>query len=223
MGRISADTLRRLYLLNVIATFPRGSYGLLRLQKVAYIAQRGGKQPKPFKYKKYHLGQYSEELDAVKDQLCSMGYVAALPLDTATSLKLKLSDGSVVELWTGGNRLVIADSEIMNLYRFALAQVYPSLPESIGSAVEEYGLLKEAELIAKCYAFPEVQRTEFDKVIVESDLPAWIEAKELSEDDCEELELSLNPNFVCAMGKIVEGMERSAIRLDRIEMVAKTL
>jgi hypothetical protein len=184
VGRISADTLRRLYLLNVIAAFPRGSYGLVRLQKVAYIAQRGSKQPKPFKYKKYHLGQYSEELDTVKDQLCSMGYVAALPLDTAKSLTLKLPDGSVFELPMGGNRFVIADGEMMDFYQLALAQVYPSLPESISSAVEEYGFLKEAELIDKCYAFSEVQRTEFDKVIVESDLPAWIEAKELSEDDC---------------------------------------
>ena len=91
MGTISSSTFRRLYVLYLLGHFKQGSFGAKRLQKVAYIAEREAKV-RPFEYRRSLYGQYSESLDEVKEQLISMDYVDAVPLDTARVVTLKVDD-----------------------------------------------------------------------------------------------------------------------------------
>jgi len=72
MGRISASTLRRIYLLYLLSRFEKGAFGAVRVQKVTYISEREA-PTKVFGYKRYHFGEYSQTLDDLKDQLESMG------------------------------------------------------------------------------------------------------------------------------------------------------
>ena len=220
---ISADTFRRICLLNIVDAFRLGSYGSKRLHKIAYIAERDPKQIKPFEFKRHLFGQYSETLDMVKDQLISMGYIAALPLDTAKTMYLKLPDGKSIELTMGGNRYVITNRALMDFYRHALAHIYPSFQSAIRQVIYDYGYLQEDELITRCYDFPEFVKTEPDQIIFDSNLPEQIEVPNLSIDDCDELELSLNPRFIPAMARIIEGLEQSKIDFDRIEVIGKSL
>jgi hypothetical protein len=220
---ISADTFRRICLLNIVDAFRLGSYGSKRLHKIAYVAERDPKQIRPFEFKRHLFGQYSETLDVIKDQLISMGYIAALPLDTAKTMYLKLPDGKSIDLTIGGNKYVITNRARMDFYRDALAQIYPDLQSAIRQAVHDYGYLQEDELITRCYEFPEFVRTEPDQIIFDSNLPEQIDVPNLSIDDCDELELSLNPKFIPAMTKIIEGLEQSKFDFDRIEVIDKSL
>lgn len=193
-GAISADAFRRLYLLNIVDGFRRGSY-LNRLHKIAYITERDPQQIRPFEFKRHIFGQYSETLDMIKDQLISLGYIAPLPLNMARTMHLKLPDGKSIDLNMGGNLYVITNRTFIDFYREALARVSLRLQSANHQAIYEYGYLQEDELVTGCYDFPEFVRTEPDQMIFDSNLPEQIEAPGLSTDECEELELSLNPKF----------------------------
>lgn len=216
-GTISADTFKRLFLLNLVDGFRDGSYGLMRLHKIAYIAERDPQGMKVFEFKRYLHGQYSETLDIIKDQLISMRYITALPLDTAKTIHLNLPDGKKLALNMAGNLYTITDRTIMNFYGDALRHVSPELDDAIHRAISDYGYLPEDKLLTRCYEFPEFVDTQFEDIIFESKLPEQIKVTGLSPDDCEELELSLNPKFISGMSKIVEGMDRSRIDVDRVE------
>lgn len=216
---ISADTFRRLYLLNVIAGFARGSYGLKRLHKITYIAEREQKEWLPFEFKKSHYGQYSETLDEIKDQLISLGLVIPIPLDTSIRMSLKLSDAKTIEWLEGGIRYTVSDPAAIALFGRAFRTISPHGMATLRSAIKEFGYLPEQELLERCYAFPEFNEVEFEETIFESNLPDRIEVPDLSEDECEELEMTLNPKFISAIRRIVEGMDNSKLDLGRVKEV----
>ena len=215
MGKISAFTLRRVYLLYLLGRFQRGAYGLKRVHKVAYIAERESKAIRPFEFKRYHFGQYSESLDDIKDQLQSMGFVAALPLDTAWTLKIEDEDYTL-----GGNRFIVTDQSEMEFYRRVLAAVSEDLPRTIDDAVNRYGYLTERRLMELCYAFPEFQGLGQGEVIFESNAPDQIEI-DLSDDECDDLELSLRPELVVQMLRLTEVLERTDIDWDKVTHVER--
>lgn len=216
---ISPDTFRRLYLLNVIARFARGSYGLKRLHKVTYVTERKYDKLRPFEFKKYHHGQYSEVLDEIKDQLITLGLVTAIPLNTSVRMTLKLSDGKTIEWLEGGLRYAVTDPDVMAFFDRALKAISPDLIPTILSTIREYGYLSEQELLERCYEFPEFDESGFEDIIFESNLPDALEVTDLSEDECEELEMALSPKFVSAMKRIVEGMDNSKLDLGRVKEV----
>lgn len=219
---ISADTFRRIFLLNIVDGFRDGSYGLMRLHKITYIVERERQRKKVFEFRKYKHGQYSETLDVTKDQLISMGYITAVPLETAKVIQFKLA-GKTVDVNLGGNIYRIADRTVMDFYRDSFRDISPDLVGVIQEAIDSYGYLAEEQLLRRCYEFPEFVKTNFEDIIFESDLPEQIEVAGLSHDECEELELSLNPRFISAMTKIAEGMEQSTLDMSRVATVDQAL
>lgn len=215
MGKISASTFRRVYLLYLLGRFRRGAYGLKRVHKVAYIPARESGAIRPFEFKRYHFGQYSESLDDIKDQLESMGFVAALPLDTAQTLEFMGKEYTL-----GGNRFVLTNRSEMDYYRRVLAAVSKNLPHTIDDAVEQYGYHPESELIDLCYGFPEFQAHGQGDVIFESNLPDRIEVA-LSDDECDDLELSLRPEFVVQMLRLTEVLDHADIDWDKVRHVER--
>lgn len=218
-GMISADIFKRLYLLNVIAGFARGSYGLKRLHKVTYIAEREHTKLRPFEFKKYHHGQYSETLDEIKDQLISLGLVTAIPLDTSIRITLKLPDDRAIEWLEGGMRYIVGDPDAMSFLSQAFRAISPDIMSAVHSAIRGYGYLPEQELLERCYEFPDFEKVQFGETLFESNLPDRLEVTTLSEDECEELEMALSPKFISAMKRIVEGMDNSKLDLGRVKEV----
>lgn len=216
---ISSDTYRRLYLLNVVAEFRRGSYGLKRLHKITYIAERNHGKLRPFEFKKYHHGQYSETLDEIKDELISLGLVVPVPLDTSVKMTLTLPDSKTIEWLEGGIRYTISDPSVITYFVKVFQEISPEGRSVILSTIEEFGYLPEQELIERCYEFPEFVKAEFENTIFESNLLDRMEAPNLSEDECEELEMALSPKFITAMKKIVEGIDSSKLDLQRVKEV----
>jgi hypothetical protein len=216
---ISSDTFKRLYLLNVIAGFRRGSYGLKRLHKVTYIAERKQSALRPFEFKKYYHGQYSDTLDEIKDQLISLGLIVAIPLDTSMKMRLRLSNDKTIEWLEGGQRYIAGDPDAVAFLTRAFEAISPEEMSIIRSTIKEFGYLPEQELLELCYAFPEFNKTEFEDTIIDSDLPDRLGISKLSEDECEELEMALSPKFVSAMKRIAEAMDNSKLDLNRVKEV----
>jgi hypothetical protein len=219
-GAISADTLRRLYLLSLIGSFRRGVYGSKRLHKITYIAERKQSKLRPFEFKKHHYGQYSETLDEIKDQLITLGLVIAIPLDTSVRMTIKLPDNKTIDWLEGGVRYIISDPDAISFFIQAFKAISPDGMSSVHSAIRTFGYLPEQELIERCYALPEFNEVEFGGTIFESNLSDRLEVPNLSEDECEELEMALSPKFISAMRKIVEGMDNSKLDLERVKKVA---
>ena len=200
-GSVSANAFKRLFLLCLIGIFENGVYGALRLQKVAYFVERET-QTKPFEFKHGPYGQYSEDLEDLKEQLISAGYIAAYPRGGSGQ----------------GNRYVLTESRLRDRFNILLQSLDEELASKIAApTVREFGYLQEKELRRRAYAFEEFIDSELNDVLFESNLPDSLETDRLSGDECDELELTLNPTFVSAMSKIVQGLEESDIDWDKVE------
>jgi len=202
MGYISADVFRRLYLLCLVAAFENGVYGALRLQKVAYVVERETAR-KPFQFKHAPYGQYSEDLEDIKEQLISMGYISAIPLSAPGK----------------GNRYVLTEKAMKDRLNALLESLDPELKNRMLQVVREIGYFEEKELRHYAYTFEEFINSDMNDILIKSNVPDMLRAEGLSQDDCEELELALNPNFVSAMSKIVQGLEESNIDWDKVKKV----
>ena len=202
MGYISSDVFRRLYLLCLVAAFDNGVYGALRLQKVAYAIEREMSK-KPFQFKHAPYGQYSEDLEDIKEQLISMGYISAVPLGASSK----------------GNRYVLTERAMEDSFNTLLERFDQELVTRILQVVREIGYLGEKELRRYVYTFEEFIDSDMNDILFESNLPDTIEAEGLSEDECDELELALTPTFITSMSRIVQGLEESDIDWDKVRKV----
>ncbi len=202
MSYISADAFRRLYLLCLVAAFDTGVYGALRLQKIAYAIERETSK-KPFQFKHGPFGQYSEDLEAIKEQLISMGYISAVPLGASNR----------------GNRYALTERGMENRFNTLLESFDRDLTNRMLQVVEEIGYKPEKELRHIAYAFEEFIDSDMNDILFESNLPDILEAEGLSEDECDELELALAPTFITSVSKIVQGLEEADIDWDKVRKV----
>jgi len=213
VGQLPADTFRRLYLLYVLGQFNNGSYGLMRLHKVTYACERHA-DLRPFDFKRYHYGQYSETLDGIKDQLLGMGNIGAVPLDTAQEYSLVMGGQSAAYV-EGGNRLFIRDKTRLPIYGAIIEGISPGTLAIIHRAVQEYGYLSQPELLRKLYLLPEFAELPMGYEIFGSNLPAYVDVQ-LSNDDCADLALSLDPRAVTALSNLAKAVESSDFDLDQV-------
>jgi hypothetical protein len=213
MCTLSRDTFKRLVVLGTIAKFRDGVYGAKRLQKVVYLGTRT-EANKPFPYIKHHYGQYSEELEDTKDQLLSMGLICAEPTKTKRGIRF------------GGT---FYPSESGNIYRLShplepirdlFTRANPDLSRALGQAVELYGYLPEAKLIEIVYSLPEFQAKAANELIFSADLPDQV-AVQLDEEECDELELSLNPKFLYGASLILTGLEKTDLDFTTLKTVTR--
>lgn len=185
MRTISKDTFKRLFLLYTIGRFKDGVYGLVRLNKVVYFGLKDARL-KPFGFKRDRYGQHSDDLDTINEQLLSMNYTKATPLESGQ-----------------GNKYSLTNKKDISFHSLALSHIDTKLRGKIDEAVKTYGYLPEKELLEKAHSdaeFLEAVKNDVN-VLFDEKLPKRI-AINLSEDDCEDLELSFDPNFINAMRRL---------------------
>ncbi len=181
MSSISKETFKRLFLLYTIGQFKDGVYGKLRLNKIVYLILREYSDLIPFEFKHDHYGQHSEELDETNEQLSYMNHTTVAPLEAGR-----------------GNRYTLERKEIMEFYRVVLGYVSPGLRKAIDEIVEQDGYLSEYDLRKKAYVDELFLKSEEGSILLKENLPERITV-DLPGDDCEDLELSLDPKFITAM------------------------
>ncbi len=205
MGVISKQTVQKLFLLGIVEKFQNGVYGAKRLQKVTYFVEKDYNK-KPFTFKNWHYGQFSEELETTKEQLISMGYLVVIPL--------KAGDG---------NQYYVSEKIIDRLNKL-LETTLSGIQSIIERVVDEIGYLPEKKLLKHAYQDPLFTATEFGKDIFKENLPdGGIPAPNLSDEDCEEIELSLNSEFTTSLLLIKEGMDRGKLDLDKVQRIGQII
>ena len=206
---ISKETFKKLFLLYIIGNFQTGVYGKLRLHKIVYMIERKI-EIKPFEFRKYHYGQYSESLDEAQDQLLSMGYLIATPLKT------KFPEQS-------GNLFELADKGMRTYYSLFIDKIDRNMKKMIREAIKRYGYLSEEDLLKAAYKFPEFAVAEFSSVIFSEQLPDFLEVKGLTSDDIEELEISLNPRFINLLNRMDNAFEQYQFDPQKVRKVAELI
>jgi len=208
-GSISKETFKKLFLLYIVSKFQRGVFGKKRLHKIVYIIERES-DLKPFEFKKYHYGEYSDPLDDIQDQLLSMGYLVAAPLDT------KSAEHS-------GNIFELADKDLEQYYSVFMEKINPQLKEKIDTSIRDYGYLPESELLELAYSFPEFVHAGFDSLIFPEQMPARFKIEDVKEEDIEELEISLNPRFINLLNQLDNAFEQSEFDPKKVKKVVKLI
>lgn len=198
MRVITKDIFKRLFLLYLINEFKDGVYGKLRLEKITYFIEREFEM-KPFGYKWYHYGQYSEDLSAILEQLISMGFVSSLPLESERGNKYKV-------------RGEIQDYSLV-------INIIPGLVEKTKQIIDKWGYASGKKIVKRAYSFKEVKGLECDDNIFDENLPDKIELKNFDEDACEDLNLSFNPKFIASMEKINKGIEENDFDVSKVKTV----
>jgi len=198
MGAITKDTFKRLFLLYLINEFKHGVYGKLRLEKITYFIEREV-DIKPFEYKWYHYGQYSEGLSDILEQLISLGFVSSLPLDSEKGNKYKVK------------------GEIQD--HSSVISIVPGLVKKTKQIVELWGYASTQKIVKQAHSFPEVKGLECNDKIFDENLSDKIELKNFDEDACEDLNLSFDPKFIASMEKINKGIEESDFDVSKVKTV----
>jgi hypothetical protein len=202
MGQLSRETIQRLFVLYMIESFDRAVYGGTRLQKVGYYAAKNA-EARPVTFINYHYGEFSRDIQTVLEQLISMRFVNALPLDTGTH----------------GNQYVPVDKSLLEYHRNVLVRISPQLPEAIERSVKDYGYLTDAGLLKLAKNDDLLKASKHGDEIIASNLDASV-AVDLDANECDELELAMNPRFIAAMTGLIEGIESGEIKVDQWEEVA---
>jgi len=209
MNTISKETFKKLFLLYTVGKFNKGVFGKKRLQKIVYIIERES-EIKPFEFKKYLYGQFSESMDDMQDYLLSMGYLIASPLKTTSS------DHS-------GNLFELADKKLIQYYSSFMENINAKLIKRIDTIINNYGYLPESELTKIAYAFSEFALAGWDSILFKEELPNRIAIKNIDEDDIEELEISLNPRFINLINRMDNVFEQDEFDPQKVKKVVELI
>lgn len=206
MGVISKQTVQKLFLLGIVEKFRDGVYGAKRLQKLTYFIEKDHNK-KPFTFKKWRYGQFSEEIETVKEQLISMGHLVVIPLKTGD-----------------GNQYRMSGKSFFNGLNKVLETILPGIHNMIECVVNQIGYLPEKELLKFAYQDPLLKATRFGKDILKENLPEeGIRVPNLNDEDCEEIQLILNPEFTSSLLLIKEGMDNSKLDLDKVQRIGQII
>lgn len=190
MYKLNKNTIKKVVLISLLGEYSNVLYGSVRLQKVLYFIQKE-QEVKPFTFKKHWYGQYSEEVDTQMKEIGDLKIA-----------KVQLCENQL-------NVYKISKFETLEKARQILKAIYPDLFNSIVKNVEEYGYLQEEKLLGKAYGLAEMEKANEGDVLIEDNLPEYIEVDEIiAPEMLEDFELSLNPDFVNPLIKLVKGLEK---------------
>lgn len=202
MGQISADTLQRLYTLFIIESFEKGVFGSTRLQKVTYFSEKEAAL-KPFEFINHDHGEYSHDLQSTTEQLISMGYVKAFPLDTGEH----------------GNAYIPSEPGLFETHKEILGRISPELVDILLACVDEYGYLPQDILLKRAKEDELYKASSFGDVIIASNVEEHV-TTDLNDDECEDLELALNPRFIVNMTRLINSIDCGEIPLEQWKQIA---
>ena len=151
----------------------------------------------PFKFQYTRNGQYSYDARKNLDSLDAIGLIERIDLTECEEPGAK---------WNVGREA--------NGHTKLLKIIAPSLANSIDIGVDKYGYLQRDELVEQAHLDDLLRKTVRGHILFEDNLPDEIDVN-LSADDCLDLELSLNPNYVNSMRKLIREVESGEISLEQ--------
>lgn len=202
MGHLTRATIKRLTALYLVGQFPKGVYSNFRYQKVLYYAlAESDKRPFTFLHTQY--GMYSKE---PKNTL--------LELVACDLLKVRVIDRGAKP----GSHWMVIRPDFYGKVAIAMERFSSKLRSAIDSSVKQYGFIRGEELNDQVHEDDAIRESGMYDALLEENIRD-LEQIDLDEDDCEDLELALNPEFLSGMSKIIEGFEDSGFDLDQVKQV----
>ncbi len=186
MGCISKEAFRRLVVLYCIGKFQKHRVlGAMRLQKVLYYGEDDSNIV-PFTFKHTSEGQFSDQVRDTVGELTAMGYLK----------RLTLSEEGRGKGWE------LADASTVEDYSQALRAFSLDLQNDIDKSIVDYGYLEHPDLRRIAHDDPRLKEVPLGEVLIEENMPDIVESS-LSTEDCEDIELSLNPKFIRSVRRVV--------------------
>lgn len=196
MGQISKEAYKKLVILYLISEFPDGVYTGYRFQKVLYFATKDS-QSFPFTFQHTPHGQYSFNARENQNLLVNSGALlrTELPQEEEISARWVVSD------WAHklGKLFVSIDSKRAS---------------QIHAGIKKYGYLKSKDLVEQAENDELLKRTPRGQILFEENLPDMIDV-DLGAEECQDLELSLNPSFINSMRQLIRGVDSGEISLEQ--------
>lgn len=199
MGRVPREVIERLVVLYIIESFDKGVFGKVRLQKVAYFAVKDLPE-KPLSFMVLNHGEFSPEISAIVEQLASMGYIAAYPLDTG-------EHGNQYRPTSKGS--LPRHSETLNRYS-------QTLKEAIDDSIAEYGYRTQEELLEAAHTDALFVVADFADMLFTSNLPEMVQIPGMNDEEADELALSLDPGFISAARNVIRSFDESKVDFDMV-------
>jgi hypothetical protein len=202
MGKLSANTIKKITLLYFVAKFHDGVYSHYRLQKTLYHAIRDS-EVKPFKFTYTKHGQYSYNVKTTLSNLHELNYLDQVDINGKKPGKK----------WYFTGKINLEEvSQILGLFSKELMQ-------NIDEFVERYGYLSGEELKQIAHEDPILIKASRGDILFDQNIDEWVDI-DLPDEDCIDLELSLNPLFVENMTKLTRGIENGEISLEGFRRIA---
>lgn len=168
MANIKRETIRSLAVLRVLFLWQHGAYGPVRLHKTMFAADRASSQH-IFTYKKYYLGQYSQNISDALNTLQSAGRLKSIYDGPAERLKAVLSLESILKI------------------KKLFSRGFPEWEKKLKEAFSVWGYLTNDQILKKAHEDATYTETIHDQIILESTLPAIVSVPSLDDEDAEEL------------------------------------
>lgn len=191
MVTISKDTFQKAFLLSIIGHFSESVYGRLRMHKVAFFAESSLEESplKPFQYKYYYYGQYSDQMEKTMEELENVGAIDIRKITQAHYLDIPSEK-----------------KKIRDLAKKTVEGVDPIILSKIQEAVEKYGYLPEKELLDEAYNHSLMQGKDWGDLLIEENLPSRVEI-DMDQETVEDLELLLDPRFTIPLRELSKGLK----------------
>jgi hypothetical protein len=199
MGTVPREVIERLVVLYIIERFDKGVFGRVRLQKVAYFALRDAEK-KPLSFRAWDHGEFSPEIPTIVEQLASMGYIAACPLDTGEQ----------------GNKYLPTSKASLTHHTELLDTYSKTLRKALDDSIQEYGYKPRNELLEIAHEDALYLLADYAQTLVASNLPELVEIPGMSDAEADELALTFDPGFICAARDIVRAFRESPLDFDAV-------
>jgi hypothetical protein len=179
MASLSKKAVQRLAVLHTLGLWRRGAYGPVRVHKTLFFADRnaGDKEWHLFTFKKWRLGQYSDEI--------------------ADALNRLRTAGCICTAYDGPSERIVAtipEQTRKTIGRFFKEYFY-HWHKALVPAFHEWAYLTTDSVITKAHEDDSYSRNEHGQTIVESFDIDMIEFQGLSDDDAEALNDAVDEEF----------------------------
>jgi hypothetical protein len=88
------------------------------------------------------------------------------------------------------------------------------MASAVDKGVDQFGYLRRDDLVAAAEDDDLLKKTPMGKALFEENLPDYVDVP-LGAEDCQDLELGLDPKFVNSMRKLIQGVESGEIPLEQ--------
>ena len=178
MGVLSKPTIQRLAVLHALSLWQRGAYGPVRLHKTLFFADKEtAPEWRLFTFKKWFLGQYSDEI--------------------SQSLNALAQGGTVTTRYDGPSERIIANlstparEDLVDFF----CGYFPEWSENLAQAFRQWAYLSNDNIIRKAHEEPSYRNAERGEVIFASFDADQVEFPDLDDQVAERLSDLVDARF----------------------------